>query len=98
MKLTSRVIVNIGVYQHIECDIEIDTDQPEKAQELIRFLHYHFFGLLQADRLQESAILKQQPKDGKWMKPNHSSELVQKKRQEFVEDLQGEIDAEVGTS
>lgn len=90
MKIQTRCIINTGTYQHIECDIEIDTDAPEKAQELIRFLHYNYFGILQTDSLEayyQAKEANKEVKQQKWLKPRKNSELTEKKKQEFIEEL-----------
>lgn len=46
MKIKTKCIINTGLYMHLEAEIEIDVPDNLKNENLVKWLHMQYHGLL----------------------------------------------------
>ena len=49
MKIKAKFTINVGLYEDIRPEVEIDTENIEESKAVIKALHNHFHGMFYPD-------------------------------------------------
>ena len=49
MKIKAKLTINVGLYEDIRPEVEIDTENIEESKAVIKALHNHFHGMFYPD-------------------------------------------------